>query len=60
MGKCVEVRFAADGDVFIRSDQDPLSQTARFTEREWRDFIEGAKAGEFDHPGPVEQPQLPL
>jgi hypothetical protein len=57
---CVEVKFAANGDVFVRSDADPLSQTALFTMAEWNDFIQGVKTGDFDPPDPVVQDQLPL
>jgi hypothetical protein len=47
-GSCVEV---ADRDraVVVRSSDDPGRELS-FTSDEWREFVRGVKAGEFDLP----------
>lgn len=47
-GACVEVRSRGDGDVELRSSRD-VSVIVTFTAVEWRSFLDGVKAGEFDH-----------
>jgi hypothetical protein len=48
VGACVEVRSRGDGDVDLRSSRD-VSVIVTFTAVEWRCFLDGVKAGEFDH-----------
>lgn len=47
---CVEVG-ATGGAVLVRDSKLDDSQVLSFTPQEWTAFIEGVKAGEFDHPG---------
>ncbi len=46
-GQCVEVAETYDR-VAVRDSKDPDGPVLVFTPVEWRAFIEGAKAGEFD------------
>lgn len=46
-GECVEVS-AQSPAVAIRHSVDPNGNVLRFTRAEWRAFIAGIKAGEFD------------
>ncbi|GAA3503123.1 DUF397 domain-containing protein [Streptomyces albogriseolus] len=46
-GSCIEVA-ERDGWVFLREGDDP-DVVVRTTRRKLRAFLEGAKAGEFDH-----------
>jgi hypothetical protein len=46
---CVEVAFLDDG-VAVRDSKDKAGPVLRFTEAEWRAFIDGARDGEFDQP----------
>lgn len=48
MGDCVEIGYTPTG-VLIRDSEHPDSILA-ITRPDWRAFIEGAKAGEFDLP----------
>jgi hypothetical protein len=43
-GTCVEVGFT----VHVRDSKDPNGPVLHFTETEWREFLSGAKQGEFD------------
>jgi hypothetical protein len=45
---CVQVATLPDGSIAVRDSKDPAGDVLRFTPDEWRAFIEGAKAGEFD------------
>lgn len=45
---CVEVADLADGDRLVRDSKDPRSGHLRFTSQEWRAFLDGVRAGEFD------------
>jgi hypothetical protein len=46
---CLE--FAADGDsVLIRDSKHRGGPVLSFSPREWRDFLDGARRGEFDLP----------
>jgi len=46
---CVEVSVGDAGmDVLVRDSKDLDGPVLRFTRDEWRAFMEGAKAGEFD------------
>jgi hypothetical protein len=49
-GACVEVR-AIEGGVRVRDSKHPNGPQLAFTPREWAAFIEGVRAGEFDHLG---------
>jgi Domain of unknown function (DUF397). len=46
-GECVEIRRHDDA-IQIRDSKDPSGAVLTFTTVEWRTFIAGAKAGEFD------------
>lgn len=46
-GSCIEVA-ESDGWIFLREGDDP-EVVVRTTRRKLRAFLEGAKAGEFDH-----------
>jgi hypothetical protein len=49
-GSCVEVGEAPDGAVIVRDTKDPERRVAlTFTREEWVAFVQGVKAGEFDH-----------
>lgn len=45
-----EVEALPSGNVVVRNSSDPEGPSVLFTHAEWRDFIDGAKAGEFDLP----------
>ena len=47
-GACVEFAELPQGGVGVRDSKDPASPVLRFTPQEWRAFIAGAVAGEFD------------
>ena len=47
-GSCVEVASSSDG-VAVRDSKDQAGPVLRFTRGEWATFLDGAKAGEFDH-----------
>ena len=47
-GDCVEVAEAEGGRQFVRDSKNPNGAILTFAPREWRAFVEGAKAGEFD------------
>ncbi|WP_406436884.1 DUF397 domain-containing protein [Streptomyces sp. NBC_00631] len=44
---CVEIDRQAQGAV-VRSSKNPDGPALHFTEEEWRTFIQGVQAGEFD------------
>lgn len=46
---CVEVTGGLAGGVFVRDSKD-RREMLRFTPAEWRAFVRGVKAGEFDLP----------
>jgi Domain of unknown function (DUF397) len=46
-GECVEVG-QQDGKILLRDSKDPRSRVLRYTAEEWRAFVDGIKAGEFD------------
>jgi hypothetical protein len=46
-GDCVEVAFT-DGQVMVRDSKAPGDATLCFTPSEWRAFLAGVRAGEFD------------
>jgi hypothetical protein len=45
---CVEIANLPDGGVGVRDSKDLEGPVLRFTPDEWRAFLDGAKAGEFD------------
>ena len=47
-GQCVEVADNLPDIVAVRDSKDPTGPTLVFTPAEWRAFISGTKAGEFD------------
>lgn len=44
---CVEVGFVT-AEVLLRDSKNPRGAVLRFTTDEWRAFLAGVKAGEFD------------
>jgi Domain of unknown function (DUF397) len=48
-GTCVEVAYV-DGLVALRDSKDQLGPVLHFTASEWRSFVAGVRAGEFDLP----------
>jgi hypothetical protein len=47
-GNCVEVAANLPGVIAIRDSKDPHGSTLVCTRQDWRAFISGAKAGQFD------------
>jgi hypothetical protein len=47
-GACVEVAGNLPGVVAVRDSKDPSGPALTFTPDEWRAFVSGASAGEFD------------
>ncbi|MBG0813090.1 DUF397 domain-containing protein [Planomonospora sp. ID82291] len=47
-GQCVEVADNLSGVVAVRDSKDPDGPKLLFTPAEWRAFVGGVKAGEFD------------
>jgi hypothetical protein len=47
-GTCVEVRLLEDGMVAVRDSKDITKPPHTFTLPEWRAFVAGVRAGEFD------------
>lgn len=45
---CVEVSHSG-GEVLVRDSKHPEQEPLVFTEDEWVAFLDGARAGEFDH-----------
>lgn len=45
---CVEVARLADGSVAVRDSKNPDLEPRVFDAAEWRAFVAGVKAGEFD------------
>jgi hypothetical protein len=48
-GNCVELARLSDGNVAARNSRDPQGPALVFTKDEIAAFLDGAKAGEFDH-----------
>jgi uncharacterized protein DUF397 len=46
-GECVEVAVQ-DGKILLRDSKDPRRGVQRYSTAEWRAFVSGIKAGEFD------------
>lgn len=51
---CVEVRFGQHR-VHVRDSKDQPGPTLEFTYSEWRAFLSGVRAGEFDLPDGLEE-----
>ena len=47
-GGCVEVAHTQAGNVAVRDAKDVAQQPLIFTQTEWKAFVQGVKAGEFD------------
>jgi hypothetical protein len=47
-GECVETAVLPDRRVAVRHSKRPADAVLIYTPAEWRAFISGAKAGEFD------------
>lgn len=47
-GGCVEVRRLPDGRIAMRDSKDTTLPPHHFTPAEWRAFLAGVRAGEFD------------
>jgi Domain of unknown function (DUF397) len=58
-GACVEVADLPDGAVGVRHSMDPSGPLLRFTPAEWRAFLGGAQAGEFDSVGAASRLSTP-
>jgi hypothetical protein len=52
LGNCVEVGLPPEGGVLVRDTKDVSRAPLSFTEEEWKAFVAGVKAGEFDMFGP--------
>lgn len=48
---CVETAILPDGHIGVRDSKDAGGPVLRFTPREWRAFLSGARNGEVDRPG---------
>lgn len=46
-GQCVEVNDTGEA-LLLRDSKDPAGPVLRFTQDEWKAFINGVKLGEFD------------
>lgn len=53
LGDCVRVRKSKHGKIAVRDEH---GNEVNVSEQEWREFIEGVKAGEFDYEA-LPQPQ---
>jgi hypothetical protein len=49
-GECIEVG-EQNGPIVLRDSKEPHSAVIRSTAEEWRAFVSGVKAGEFDDLG---------
>lgn len=47
-GECVEAAGLGGGAVALRNSRFPMGPALVFTSEEWRAFLKGAKADEFD------------
>jgi Domain of unknown function (DUF397) len=47
-GNCVEVAVVRSAAVAVRDSKDPNGPELAFTPVDWRAFVAGVKAGEFD------------
>jgi hypothetical protein len=47
-GNSVEVQFLTDGSAQVRNGRDHGQGVLTYTPDEWRDFLGGARRGEFD------------
>jgi hypothetical protein len=47
-GQCVEVASNLPGVIVVRDSKNPDGPALSFTPLEWRAFLSGASAGEFD------------
>jgi hypothetical protein len=47
-GDCVEVARLANGDVAVRNSRDTTGPALVYTRSEFRAFVAGARAGDFD------------
>ena len=48
-GECVEIAAFMDGAIALRCSGDPDGFWMLLGQQEMRDFLAGAKAGDFDH-----------
>ncbi len=47
-GDCIAVGRLPTGQVLVRDTKDPDGPQLRFDAREWRAFVAGIRAGDFD------------
>ena len=47
-GSCVQVAAVDDGTIAVRDSKNPDGAVLLYTPAEWRDFLAGAKSGDFD------------
>ena len=45
---CVQYTELRDGSVGVRDSKDPNGPKLQFNRKEWKAFVDGVKAGEFD------------
>ncbi|GIE98093.1 hypothetical protein Ari01nite_55580 [Paractinoplanes rishiriensis] len=48
-GACVQVAAVGDGTIAVRDSKDPAGPILRYSATEWREFLTGAKDGDFDN-----------
>ncbi|WP_406312697.1 DUF397 domain-containing protein [Streptosporangium sp. NBC_01639] len=48
-GQCIEVASNLPGAVAVRDSKNPDGPALLFTPAEWRSFVGGIRAGDFDH-----------
>jgi hypothetical protein len=47
-GTCVEVAHLPGGDIGVRDNKVSSGPVLRFTSAQWREFVAGVQAGDFD------------
>jgi hypothetical protein len=47
-GNCVEMARVATSAIAVRDSKDPQGPRLVFTPDDWREFVAGVRAGEFD------------
>jgi uncharacterized protein DUF397 len=47
-GECVAVAKLPDGDIVVKDTKERDSHVLRFSAGEWRAFLAGVRAGEFE------------
>jgi hypothetical protein len=55
-GNCVEIAFAADGNVGLRDSKNQAGPVLEFDPSAWAAFLGGVRDGDFDQPLPSRFP----